>query len=379
MLSLMALAAIHGSCVPEQNPLLQPFSAMPRKSKELAIHEHYAVNRSARDWEAGRSGSAREPASALAVRRSPRPRTAASRELRTTAFGLGPAAWWTTSHKSKNSHAAVKNVFPGTAIYLQNLRSFLPLGEAPTLPLASAMADAAGLRVPCEGIKRTTLYSVLTFFALWLSWSYISAFAAVGYTYLWWAAHRDLPTMPVPATDNTTVVPRIIHQTWKDRNVPEKWKAAQQSCIDHNKDFTYRLWTDEEGLRFIEVGRVGGWGHGGMGAGQGPPAGMHAWFDAGLHRVYVRRRWAAAAGHVDVPAPVLWEFRSGRERRRVSPFIFPGLAGQGSCLSLTTRARNRACPVALSGPGCETAGPRPGPHHPAVAWGTQSTHPHPPA
>ena len=47
-------------------------------------------------------------------------------------------------------------------------------------------------------------------------------------------------------------VPKIIHQTWKDNNVPQKWQAARQSCIDLHPDYEYKLWTDASADAFIQ-------------------------------------------------------------------------------------------------------------------------------
>ncbi len=47
-------------------------------------------------------------------------------------------------------------------------------------------------------------------------------------------------------------VPRIIHQTWKTAEVPEKWQEAQQSCKDLHPDWEYRLWTDSDAVEFIK-------------------------------------------------------------------------------------------------------------------------------
>lgn len=35
------------------------------------------------------------------------------------------------------------------------------------------------------------------------------------------------------------VIPKIIHQTYKNESVPEVWKDAQQSCIDLHPDYEY--------------------------------------------------------------------------------------------------------------------------------------------
>lgn len=41
-------------------------------------------------------------------------------------------------------------------------------------------------------------------------------------------------------------IPRIIHQTWKSRDVPAQWAAWATSWAAHNPDWEYRLWTDED-------------------------------------------------------------------------------------------------------------------------------------
>lgn len=88
---------------------------------------------------------------------------------------------------------------------------------------------------------------------LWLCWAHLSAATSVAYAYGWWALGPAIPVMSMEAPKNATLVPKIIHQTWKDKDIPEKWRAAQKSCIDLHPDFEYRLWTDEESLRFIEL------------------------------------------------------------------------------------------------------------------------------
>ena len=40
------------------------------------------------------------------------------------------------------------------------------------------------------------------------------------------------------------MIPRVIHQTWKDRDVPERFLAAQRSWQETHPDWEYRFWTD---------------------------------------------------------------------------------------------------------------------------------------
>ncbi len=47
------------------------------------------------------------------------------------------------------------------------------------------------------------------------------------------------------------MIPRIIHQTWKDQNVPAVWRPFQASWSRHHPGWEYRLWTDSDNRRFL--------------------------------------------------------------------------------------------------------------------------------
>jgi hypothetical protein len=49
-----------------------------------------------------------------------------------------------------------------------------------------------------------------------------------------------------------TAIPRIIHQTWKTREVPDKWKGFHESWKKHHPEWRHVLWTDEDNMKFIE-------------------------------------------------------------------------------------------------------------------------------
>ncbi|KAK9494304.1 nucleotide-diphospho-sugar transferase [Lipomyces doorenjongii] len=55
----------------------------------------------------------------------------------------------------------------------------------------------------------------------------------------------------LPVTSNPQLIPKILHQTWKNETVPEMWRAAQESCLKSHADFEYKLWTDESSRQFI--------------------------------------------------------------------------------------------------------------------------------
>lgn len=48
------------------------------------------------------------------------------------------------------------------------------------------------------------------------------------------------------------LIPKIIHQTYKTKDIPEHWKAGQQACIDLHPDYEYKLWTDDIMEEFME-------------------------------------------------------------------------------------------------------------------------------
>lgn len=47
------------------------------------------------------------------------------------------------------------------------------------------------------------------------------------------------------------VIPRIIHQTWKNETIPEKWEQAYSSCKKNHPNYEYIFWTDEKARNFI--------------------------------------------------------------------------------------------------------------------------------
>ena len=47
--------------------------------------------------------------------------------------------------------------------------------------------------------------------------------------------------------------PRIIHQQWKSKEIPEKWLYATNKCKELNPTYNYTLWTDDAILRFLET------------------------------------------------------------------------------------------------------------------------------
>nr|POE65107.1 mannosyl phosphorylinositol ceramide synthase csh1 [Quercus suber] len=63
--------------------------------------------------------------------------------------------------------------------------------------------------------------------------------------------------LPAPGSDlidtRPQLIPRIIHQTYKNTSIPQPWQSAQQSCMMLHQDpeWQYKLWTDETAASFI--------------------------------------------------------------------------------------------------------------------------------
>jgi mannosyltransferase OCH1-like enzyme len=47
-------------------------------------------------------------------------------------------------------------------------------------------------------------------------------------------------------------IPKIIHQTWKDLEIPDKWNYASKSCKNINNGYVHILWTDEMMEKFTK-------------------------------------------------------------------------------------------------------------------------------
>jgi mannosyltransferase OCH1-like enzyme len=57
-----------------------------------------------------------------------------------------------------------------------------------------------------------------------------------------------IPSIEIPAPENAEeiakrpqYIPRIIHQTWVNDSIPEKWQEAQKSCLELHSDYEYKV------------------------------------------------------------------------------------------------------------------------------------------
>ena len=49
------------------------------------------------------------------------------------------------------------------------------------------------------------------------------------------------------------IIPKVIHQTWKSHDVPQRWQAAVDSVRRYHPGWDYRLWTDAEMDAHVEA------------------------------------------------------------------------------------------------------------------------------
>lgn len=47
-------------------------------------------------------------------------------------------------------------------------------------------------------------------------------------------------------------IPKIIHQTWKNKDIPEEWRLSPEMWQKFHPDWEYRLWTDEDNREYIK-------------------------------------------------------------------------------------------------------------------------------
>lgn len=57
------------------------------------------------------------------------------------------------------------------------------------------------------------------------------------------AIHRaEIPAPNSPLIDTRPqLIPKIIHQTYINESIPERWQEAHQSCLDMHDDYEYKV------------------------------------------------------------------------------------------------------------------------------------------
>lgn len=106
--------------------------------------------------------------------------------------------------------------------------------------------------------KSLILLCFLLFIFLFLSYNEYISFV-LNYLYCGLTYHQYIkPDNVIHSINNRKdakqVVPKILHQTYKDfNNIPEHWKNSSESCRLLHKDWKIMLWTDESAREFIKT------------------------------------------------------------------------------------------------------------------------------
>lgn len=62
---------------------------------------------------------------------------------------------------------------------------------------------------------------------------------------------KELLTRPL--AQNLTMIPKLIHQSWKDAILPNKFEKWSRSCRKHNPGWEWILWTDEDNDALVNL------------------------------------------------------------------------------------------------------------------------------
>jgi len=105
-------------------------------------------------------------------------------------------------------------------------------------------------------MRRSVLFFLLgliAFLAICLNmvWTLLTLLFVTGANDAISRAELPGPNSTVPS-DRESLIPKILHQTYKNETIPYAWREAQQSCLDLHPDYKYMLWTDKSSRQFIQ-------------------------------------------------------------------------------------------------------------------------------
>ena len=75
-----------------------------------------------------------------------------------------------------------------------------------------------------------------------------------------WAEMRgDCPGLNARGCKNSAraiacgMISKLLHQLWRDADLPERFRGFREGWLRHHPDWTYRLWTDADTLAFVQA------------------------------------------------------------------------------------------------------------------------------
>jgi inositol phosphorylceramide mannosyltransferase catalytic subunit len=112
--------------------------------------------------------------------------------------------------------------------------------------------DARSPRLRSITTSRLMRWAAASFFlaCLVLYFQLPNRISATSFTRAKQISARELLARPLSRDLHT--VPRIIHQSWADDQLPAKFAKWSQTCQVQNTDWEYVLWTDEDNLALVE-------------------------------------------------------------------------------------------------------------------------------
>ena len=92
---------------------------------------------------------------------------------------------------------------------------------------------------------------VLTLYSLAITTNYLYIYFIIfsPHNLMSGSARRCHGICPNP---HNTSIPRILHHTWRDQRVPEKWRSTYQACVDQHSGWQHILWTHSAMEKFLE-------------------------------------------------------------------------------------------------------------------------------
>lgn len=92
--------------------------------------------------------------------------------------------------------------------------------------------------------------------------SIVVAYVCLQDTSLWASAFKSHPANSAfhwseqqhqrGGTGNVTEIPRILHQSWINESVPQRFSAWRTSWVNNHQDWDFRLWTDKDNDALVQ-------------------------------------------------------------------------------------------------------------------------------
>eukprot|EP00877_Chromochloris_zofingiensis_P006659 jgi/Chrzof1/2246/Cz11g08085.t1 len=156
---------------------------------------------------------------------------------------------------SSAAHSRLKHRWTGSSAFLAAQGSHMGFQQATAMALHARSQAAAALSKPLtRALLAATFLLVFSNALLYASTSSFSASPAQKCPQCLPAPTEltsGLPRNLHQSCESDGVIPKIIHQSWKNRDLPLAFQAGRESWVQHNKGWDYKLWTDEDNQQLV--------------------------------------------------------------------------------------------------------------------------------